>query len=272
MTKSETTGILTTNLRECLKRKKLSSNIKRNEFDLKDGRIRNKILELSEDFAIIGGSPHCWNFLVDKDIRNSIFRLEKIISKILAGHPTPLRRLKCISSKKRIFTVERIFVPAGSLTEQNFISLNFSDEKTKLNSFDMRERLEKLRDQYYFKTIKEGSNLRPNEWKFLLNHYKKYEKQNPFYLPLSPDKEYTWLDVKNELTQIENITTQIIPNEDSEYDEMWKIINTQSERFDKKRSKVINHDIDKIDEKIRKYGFQIEREYYPFLRKVKKIQ
>lgn len=273
MKKTETTGILTEHLRKLLKEKKIPANTKNNEFDLKNGRIKNKILELPEDFEIIAGSPHCLDFLTETDIRNSIYRLDTILSKILAWKPRPLNRLKCINkSQKRVFVVKKVKVIVESSTEQEFLLSKFSDEKTELNSSDMRERLEKLKDEYYFKKIKEGSNLRPNEWKFLLKHYEKYKKQHPFYLPLIKDKEYTWSDVKKELTHIENTSIESKSNEDKEYTEMWKIINTQSEKSDKKRSKSINQDIDKIDEKIRKYGFQIDRERFPRTREVKKIQ
>ncbi len=270
MTKTKTRGILTDHLRKSLKKKKMPSNTKSNELDPDKGLIRIKINELPKDFEVIASSPHCWELLSDGDTRASLFRLNDVISKILKYHPTPLKRIKCVKkSKKRIFQIERMKLLNNPSVEANYFISNFSETDTSLS--DVQDKLEDLRYRFYLDKIKEGSNLRTNEWNIILQHYNKYKKRNPFYMPLVEDKEYTWIELKHVLQNPEKIVKTTRQNEDSQYEQMFKILNPILDKLDKRRNKIINQDLDKINNILKKYKYKMDRTDYPFIRKVAKI-
>jgi len=270
MTKTETRGILTDHLRQSLKKKKIPSNTKSGEFDPNKGRIRTKINELPKDFEVITSSPHCWELLSDSDTRASLFRFNEVISKILKHHPVPLKRITCVKkSKKRIFLIEQMKLLNNPSVEANYFVSNFSENDTSL--LDNPDKLEELRYRFYLDKIKENSNLKINEWNIILQHYSKYKKRNQFYMPLVEGKEYTWIELKHELQNPKKFVKKIRQDEDFKYEQMFKMLNPVLDKLDKRRNKIINQDLEKIDDMLKKFKYKMDRTDYPFIRKVIKI-
>lgn len=250
--KSRTTGILTPELRRVLGKKRISPNVRWNEFESKRGRVYNKIIELPEDFNTILGSPHCWNLLADYDIHNKLSQLEGILSKLGSWHPVPIRRIIVNSQKgKRVFTVKRVTVLNWISDEMTFLRDNFADDSTALKPEERRTRLDDIRKEYFLQKIKKRSRLRPNEWKIILKYYRRIEKINPFHLPLDEGKKYSWYEVKSILmnTNVEMAKIELKTKDEFKESDVirLKVVTEEAK---------INKLIDETNEKIKKKGFQ----------------
>lgn len=128
--KSDNTGILTRKQREFLREKKIPRNIKWNLLDPKNGSLTNKIIELPEDFQIIFGSPHCWDFLTYHKITNSLNKLEGILSKFQMWYSVPTKRIKALSKNEtRFYVVETIDITNFEDVPEEFLIENFADTK-----------------------------------------------------------------------------------------------------------------------------------------------
>ncbi len=250
--KTKTTGILTLELRKTLAKTKISPNVLWNEFDPKKGRIANKIRELPEDFQTIIGSPHCWDFLIDYEIRNKLLLLERILADLGSWNPTPIRRIKAIQNgEKRIFEVEMVSLLNWRFEEQEYLRQHLADEETALKPEQRRARLEEIKQRYFLAKIKEKSSLKPNEWNIIFNYYKKIEKINPYHLPLDKTKQYSWQDIKTILINATIVKPKIELKFKNEFKES-DAVRIQVADQEKQVKKIL----DSMNKKIQKDGYQ----------------
>jgi len=192
LTNCEATGILTTKQRELLKEEIMPSNVKWNLFDIREGRLTKKIQALPEDCETILNSIYCWEWFINDEIKSSLHKTRLIIDKITNFHTFPTHRLKAECKKgKKMYKSQKLSLPY--LYPKMGLYFQNADASLKSKSFEER------REKYFFKIMRHGSSLRPNEWKFIEDYFK--SKGRRYYdLPLQENRYYTWQEVKDELS------------------------------------------------------------------------
>jgi len=196
---SESTAILTREFREKLARKRLAPKEKWNWLDLNNGRLPPKILELPKDLLHIVYSPHTWELMEDPKIRQNLQSVITILQDVLADSlSVPILRIVVKSkNKKRFFILQEL----ESFKFEEKLFSTYIGESESEEWVKSKNHLNDLRTEYIFDKIRKGSELLSNEWKFLKTFYKENMKFAPFHLPLRRDKEYSWREIKIELSK-----------------------------------------------------------------------
>jgi len=240
LNKTESTGILTKSLKKYLIQKKMPANEKWNWLEPNKGYLSKKIHELPEDFRYIVNSPYTWELIENSKIRDSLRKVIGILSEIIGGSlPIPIWRIVAEKNNgKRQFTVKEL---KSFLLEKKIFSTFFSDSETK-ELTQSKNHFTDLRTEYILDKIRKGSGLRTNEWKFLKNYYKKNMNIAPFYMPLDPNKNYSWIEVKRELSKKPYRQTSIA---------------SKPQTLNQKMSAEIKPEMAIIKEKLKKYGYDI---------------
>jgi len=235
---SESTAILTREFRKKLRQGKLSSNDKWIWLDLKSGRLPPKIRELSEDLYHIVYSPYTWGLIENSEIRENLQKVISVLSILNVTFSVPIWRLVAKSKNyKRFFILQEL----ESFKFKKKLFSTFSDDTSLKEYVDLKHQFDDQWTEVMFKKIRRGACLKSNEWKTLLKFFKNNMKFAPFYLPLEPEKEYLWEDVKKELSK--------------GLSERMEISKKRAQTLDEKAKSEIGSDIERIRKKLKKYGF-----------------